>query len=1298
MARVPSLFSNLCLRQNPKSFQSSTPQFRNRNLSIDQFNSNSEELNQHPQNRVEIFAHRNANLGENQGFSVSEIAKEVSNRIRTRPRWEQTLLSDFPAVNFSDPIVYNAVLEQQDNVFLSLRFYLWLRSINGSSFDPVLCSGMFSRLVEAKAAHAAKSFLNDTKFEPEPWYLELYIRSLCENGLIDEAVNVFEKLKTISYCSSLETWNLALSHSVRTKRVDVVWRLYGDMMECGIVTDVNTIGHLIQAFCLENNVGKGYELLQQVLEAGHVPDKIIFNKLISACCKNGEYGKVSAVLYNMIAKNRSPDIYTYQEVIKRLCKGRMRHEGFRIFNELKDRGYFPDRVMYTTMIHGLCKNKDLGDARKLWFEMIQKGILPNEYTYNAFIDGLWRSGCIDEAEKLYKEMLEKGYEETTISYNTMINGLCLNGKVEEARLMFDQMNEKGIIRDAITYNSLIKGFSRKGKIKESVYFFYELLNHGFKPSNASFTILIEKLCESGHVKEAETLWQETRDRGLEITISALDPIIFGLSKEGRFAEMMEQLCYMIDNGVRPKKTTFESLIRCLSVADRFDDALSVLGYMLKMDFLLNEVLEVFALLQDFMLNDYDEIDTRCSFVSLQFFPSYCSGNRVGIMRFMVNIGMPSVDINMIKHRLLEVHLGQASGPDSVTRTMHVGLVNADTTFVLELRAILHGMDLSWDAGKWDVTVESDCCEAVELVNEASFEHRLFGVISNIRKMDQNRGAAGCTQYGVEKLEGTNYKYWRLCMEAYLQGQDLWDMTLGLDVIPVDTPENAEARRKWRIKCGKAMFALRTSISKEFIDHVREVDSPKEVWDTLEALFMKKNTSRLQFLENELDGLTQEPRMRRYLIRGMRKEYIPFITSVQGWANQPSILELENLLTNQEALARQMAGVHISGGSDDVLFSKGKRKSKTTSKGSSNIGPQKKSNPNPDKTSYEEKKCYRCGKPGHIKRFCRVKLEDGNLSTEKNGEQDQQIDWEKCFSNEVIDCHNHSQPSIQHGTNFHAVNTSIDYKTNWIFDSGCTHHLTGDDSLISNAHNHVGNRVIVTADNSIHPIEKEGSANVKVTDSENDNVVLKSVYLVPGVRKNLVSVSQITDSGKYVLFGPNDVKVLGDVKEITGNVILTGKKKSNLFVLSASEAYVEKTSRNNSAALWHARTKLDPKAKRCVFVGYDHHRKGWRCMDPENKKFTTSRDVVFDEVSPYYSISKLIGTTFGNIDDFPTKGDLEELQSDSLEMTKSPDTRGRGGDDSSHDKLVSPSQEIIQSTPATRRSTREKRNPIWQKDF
>ncbi|XP_071688557.1 uncharacterized protein [Rutidosis leptorrhynchoides] len=156
--------------------------------------------------------------------------------------------------------------------------------------------------------------------------------------------------------------------------------------------------------------------------------------------------------------------------------------------------------------------------------------------------------------------------------------------------------------------------------------------------------------------------------------------------------------------------------------------------------------------------------------------------------------------------------------------------------------------------------------------------------------------------GMEKLVGKNYKYWKMCMEAFLQGHDLWELVSGGEaIIPIETLENVESRRKWKVRCGKALFALRTSISKEFIEHVRDTTSPKELWDTLEKLFSKKNTARLQFLENELaisrqEGMSvseyflrvknlcseiseiddkekiSEARLRIYLIRGLKKEY------------------------------------------------------------------------------------------------------------------------------------------------------------------------------------------------------------------------------------------------------------------------------------------------------------------------------------------------------------------------------------------------------------------------------------------
>ena len=109
--------------------------------------------------------------------------------------------------------------------------------------------------------------------------------------------------------------------------------------------------------------------------------------------------------------------------------------------------------------------------------------------------------------------------------------------------------------------------------------------------------------------------------------------------------------------------------------------------------------------------------------------------------------------------------------------------------------------------------------------------------------------------GIKKLNSHNYGYWKTCMESYLQGQDLWEVVAGTETMPPPKESGdssgkkngAEALRKWRIKAGKAMFVLKTTIEEDLLENIRDVETPKEAWETLEKLFSKKNEARLQLL-------------------------------------------------------------------------------------------------------------------------------------------------------------------------------------------------------------------------------------------------------------------------------------------------------------------------------------------------------------------------------------------------------------------------------------------------------------------
>ena len=105
---------------------------------------------------------------------------------------------------------------------------------------------------------------------------------------------------------------------------------------------------------------------------------------------------------------------------------------------------------------------------------------------------------------------------------------------------------------------------------------------------------------------------------------------------------------------------------------------------------------------------------------------------------------------------------------------------------------------------------------------------------------------------------------------------------------------------------------------------------------------------------------------------------------------------------------------------------------------------------------------------------------------------------------------------------------IDYENDWIVDSGCSNHMTGDQKKLRDTKEYKGSRVVLTANNAWLPIAQIGNTMIR-PGNKADMVALQNVFHVPGMKKNLLSVSQLTSSGNYVLFGPQDVKVYKDIK-------------------------------------------------------------------------------------------------------------------------------------------------------------------------
>ncbi|KAL1803852.1 hypothetical protein ACET3Z_032499 [Daucus carota] len=601
MARYPSFFTLFFLRQTPKN-----PTFHIRNVSI----SSKDQLN--------------SSIDKQE--SLTQVAKDVSKYVRSRPRWENTLVSDFSGIDFSDTNLLCEFVKQQSNVMLKIRFFYWVCSQFEVPSDEKLLGLMFDCLVESKAANAALRFLEFTKFDPGSGSLELFACCLFENGLIGDGVGVFDELVERGSVPKLETWNFGLNGAIRVGRSDVVWKLYGDMLSYGVEPDVETVTCLILALCSEDKLPEGYDLFRQCLKDGNVPRNVAFIKLLSGFYKQRKYYGVSALLHGMIVNGRLPGIDIYQEIIHWLCWNNKGRVGYRIFNDLRGRGYALNSFMYATMIDGLCKMKQVEDARKLLYEMIEKGMKPGKNTYIVLISGFFQVGDINGAQETYKQMLERGYKQSIMSYNTMITGLCLNGKIGLAWDLFEQMHHKGIDRglvdksfnfmvreDIYIYQEIIRWLCKTNNSKEGFRIFNNFKDRGYAPNNVMYTTIIHGLCRTKLLRDARKLLSEMVEKGMMPCEQTYTFFISRLFQAGDVDGAQELHKEFLDRGYKDTTMSYNNMITGLCMNGKMEAACDLFKK---------------------MLDDRGFVENTCNFMIKRFCKD---GKLVEGMKFLYNL-------------------------------------------------------------------------------------------------------------------------------------------------------------------------------------------------------------------------------------------------------------------------------------------------------------------------------------------------------------------------------------------------------------------------------------------------------------------------------------------------------------------------------------------------------------------------------------------------------------------------------------------------------------------------------------
>lgn len=127
-----------------------------------------------------------------------------------------------------------------------------------------------------------------------------------------------------------------------------------------------------------------------------------------------------------------------------------------------------------------------------------------------------------------------------------------------------------------------------------------------------------------------------------------------------------------------------------------------------------------------------------------------------------------------------------------------------------------------------------------------------------------------------------------------------------------------------------------------------------------------------------------------------------------------------------------------------------------------------------------------------------------------------------------------------------VTRRVNYENDWIIDSGCLNHLTGDIKKLEDLEKYKGSQRY----NSKLYITHVGKTIISHRFSP-EQIQLQKVYHVLGIKKNVLSDVKLTTQGNYVLFGLQEVKVYCNINA-SGTPIMKGRKLESFYVSQQSQ--------------------------------------------------------------------------------------------------------------------------------------------------
>ena len=456
----------------------------------------------------------------------------------------------------------------------------------------------------------------------------------------------------------------------------------------------------------------------------------------------------------------------------------------------------------------------------------------------------------------------------------------------------------------------------------------------------------------------------------------------------------------------------------------------------------------------------------------------------------------------------------------------------------------------------------------------------------------------------EMFTGEDYDAWAVKMEYFLHAQKLWDLVINDPEVMPENPTIAQMKELADIEAKRyrALSVIVNNVSPKIFRKIIALKTPKEVWEALRRAYsgtekrreqqaanlrrqfenlkmgegekVRDYADRISEIVNKMQMLGEdeisERRKVQKLTDTLPRLYEPKIGILEETKDMKTI-EFEDVVNSLESVEQReenrqestSEGAFRAKGKEKVRYSE-KEMKKSDEKKTDDKKDKEKDSGNSSKKNFQKKKgayncricrrkyhtenecwwrpdaqCSACNQKGHVEKVCKNKrqqIQAAKVADEATKEE--QVLVATCLAG-----------------------SSRNHRSEWLIDSGCTHHMVHDRSLFKSLDLNYSGRVRI-GNGEYLKVKGKGSVTVRTPTGTK---TINDVLYVPDIDVNLVSVGQLIEKKYRIEFKDN----LCIIYEPAGIELFAVEMKNRSFSLEWLEPSVHAVNAD-MLNLWHQR--------------------------------------------------------------------------------------------------------------------------------